>query len=143
MGRYLFFGIFHLLISCRLLFLGLCGLSCALGLGLRLNFGCRWWRMCRRRSFRWLCSATSWLGSGRILRLVLAVRIMVLVSWGRVVYLNAGKGTSIEQLNNGYQSITILHPPKDLLIINYHLANLINCLVDHLQSYLLFNPNYI
>lgn len=62
---------------------------------------------------------------------------MELSVWVRAVYLSEGKFTSIKKLHNGYESITILHFPEDLFIIDDHFSNFIDGLIDH--SLLRFN----
>lgn len=38
-------------------------------------------------------------------------------------------GTTVEELNDGYECIAMFHLPEDLLVIDYHVADLVYCLV--------------
>ena len=124
----------RLLSLCRLLFLVLCGLSCVLESLLSWHFGYGWLKTCRRRSFTWLGLVILLLRSNRRLQLVLTVKIKGFVSSGLAGYLYQVLNTTIEQLYDRYQGITILHLPKNLFIIDHHISYLIYRLVCHENS---------
>lgn len=37
--------------------------------------------------------------------------------------------TAVEKLDDGYECVAVLHLPEDLLVIDYHVADLVDCLV--------------
>ena len=129
----------RLLSLCRLLFLVLCGLSCVLEPLLSWHFGYGWLKTCRRRSFTWLCLVILLLRSNRRLQLVLTVKIKGFVSSGLAGYLYQVLNTTIEQLYDRYQGITILHLPNPRLLSIHILCHGISCLIIS-SGRLLLNP---
>jgi hypothetical protein len=125
----LVFGKFILEISHHLPSGGWYGLSGALVLPILMNFGYALWRHCRRRSFPWLGWAASESGLCRKPPQAPVEKTRRLVSWELGGHLHSRWDTSVEKLDDGDERIAILHFPEDLLVVDDHISNFVDCLV--------------